>query len=114
MPAEIVTGEFCASYFGEYRVPGSKLGTVYTVSHWGSGAAECTCPAFKFFKGADHDRTCKHVEYVWQHACMWNCQWFDGNEVVDLTAETFLYGPPIAGRSCPNCDGPVVPVKIAV
>lgn len=114
MPVDIVPGEFCATYFGSYDVPGSRPGVTYHVVHdGGEGPASCDCPAFKYFKGAVYDRTCKHIEYVWKHACMWNCQWFEGNPNPTLVP-THINRPVLPNSHCPNCGGPTVGVRIAV
>lgn len=112
MSAEIVTGRFCADYFSSFEVPGSR-GNTYVVTLGGT-AADCTCPAYKFFRGPEYDRTCKHIAYVWEHACLWNEQWCDGKED-DLSpvAGSLTYDT-IPGEVCPHCGGPVCPVKIAV
>lgn len=112
MPAEIVPGEFCASWFGTYEVTGTN-GTKYVVDlSGGEGPASCTCPAFKYAKGPVYDRTCKHIAQVHQEACLWNCQWHDGNEVKMRPKHT--YGQVIPDSHCPNCNGPTVAVRIAV
>lgn len=109
MPAEIVTGEFCASYYGTYFVPGSK-GETYAVVMSGTGA-HCTCKAFQF---SGESRSCKHIERVYAEACMWNCQWHDGNAPVMRKPDEVHAPHVIPNETCPNCGGPVVPVRIAV
>lgn len=111
MPAEIVTGRFCADYFSVFDVPGSK-GAMWHVVMNGTEAS-CDCPAFRYFKGDPWDRTCKHITYVWDHACLWNEQWCDGKADDLEPAESTGY-PRIPGATCPACGGPVCPVKIAV
>jgi hypothetical protein len=110
MPAEITTGEFCASYYGLYTVSGSKPGTSYEVTLNGTAGPHCTCPAFKFSR--DHD--CKHLAFVHKQACLWNCQWHDGNDEVTIRPVEFDWYNEIPGERCPNCDGPVIAVRIAV
>ena len=114
MGYEIVTGEFCASYYASYTVPGSKPDTEWHVSHDGILPPHCDCPAFMYYKGDPWDRTCKHINYVWNHACMWNCQWHEGNKEITVKPDSIDEGNVIKGSSCPNCGGPVVAVKIAV
>lgn len=107
MPAEITTGEYCASWFATYKVEGSK-GDVYTVSlSGGEGPVHCTCPAFRYRDD------CKHIKHVLDHACLWNCQWHDGNEEVTLRPEAITVDP-ITRSACANCGGPLVPVRIAI
>ena len=114
MPADIQTGFFCADYFSDFHVPGSKPGVVYTVSLDGTSGVNCTCPAFQFFKGDPSERTCKHVAYVWQHACLWNEQWCDGKaDDLDPVPGSCHYQT-VPDEACPKCGGPVCPVKIAV
>lgn len=103
---------FCADYFAAFMVPGSR-GNLYRVElYGGEGPATCECPAFKFHKGEIYDRTCKHIEYVWQNACLYNPQWHDGGprkiKPMEYLDEARLYG------ECPCCGGPMVPVRIAV
>lgn len=123
MPAEIVPGEFCSSWFGVYRlpsldshtlqlIPGSPLKYIVDLSG-GEGPAHCTCPAFAHFKGGPWDRTCKHIEYVHKHACLWNCQWHEGNPPPQLQPES-THGHHIPESKCPNCGEPLVAVRIAV
>ena len=113
MSAEVVTGFFCADYFSDFLVPGSKPGTSHRVS-LGGLSAHCSCPAFQFFRGPEMERTCKHIAYVWEHACLWNEQWCEGKaDDLDPVAGSCDY-PTVQGESCPHCGGPVCPVKIAV
>lgn len=110
MPAEITTGPFCASWFADYVVPGSRPGVTYRVSINGTTSVHCTCPAFKFSR----DHTCKHVNAVMNQACMWNCQWHDGNSIIGLVPVVFDELSVIPNDRCPNCAGPTVLVRIAV
>lgn len=118
MPAQIEPGEFCASYWASYEVPGSKPGTFYRVTLYGAEQrASCTCKAYEFAcrrVAWDDNPTCKHIDYVWKHACMWNCQWHDGNAEVTLKPKAYFSQNVIAEEKCPNCEGPVVAVLIAV
>lgn len=108
MSYEIVTGQFCSSWFGTYEIAGSK-GAVYCVDIYGAEQApHCTCPAYKFSK----DRTCKHIDQVMKRACLWNCQWHDGNKDHDLTPK--YVNERTLHDTCPNCAQPTVPVRIAV
>lgn len=114
MPAEEAIGLFCADYFSDFEVLGSKPGVKYVVSLGGTTFAHCSCPAFAFFKGPEQDRTCKHIAYVWEHACLWNEQWCEGKKA-DLkpVAGTCDYRT-VPEEKCPHCGGPVCPVRIAV
>jgi hypothetical protein len=113
MSAEIVTGQFCSSYFGTYEVVGSK-GDIYNVT-WNLLSAHCqrkngtSCPAYHFSK----DQSCKHIREVWNRACMWNCQWFKGNEAI-YQFPKIMIEPVIIDFHCPNCSGACVAVKVAV
>lgn len=114
MGLDIEVVGFCADYLGVFYVPGSKKGDLWRVELSGpEGGAHCDCPAFKFSKGEVYDKTCKHIEYVWKNACLYNPQWHDGgprkikpNSYVDESR--FLSDP------CPCCGGPMFPVRIAV
>lgn len=115
MSYTIETGEFCASYFAVYTVEGSKGKSYTVVINGAESTPSCTCPAFKYGKGPVYDRSCKHIDYVWKNACMWNCQWNDGNKKITLKPEQIDYvAGTIPDSHCPNCDGPTVPVRIAV
>lgn len=111
MPAEIVTGRFCANYFSLFKVPGSKPGVTYTVCLDGG---TCTCLAYQYFRGEEHDRTCKHVTLVFRSVCTWNEQWGEGRENLFQPVPDSRNYPVIPGETCPGCGGPVCPVKIAV
>ncbi len=54
----------------------------------------CTCPAFKFGKG----KACKHIDNVRDQRCAWNGD-LSIVEQVD---------------KCPDCDGPVSILEVAV
>lgn len=113
MPAQLEPGQVCASYFAEYDVPSDTSDTSYRVSlHGGEVPPTCTCMAFRFQKVPRDQKFCKHIAYVQRHACMWNCQWNEGNTVslepVEITETT------IPDSKCPNCGGPTVAMMIAV
>lgn len=117
MPAEIVTGRFCASWFSDFYVPSSSSQAIYKVSMGGTSHVHCTCPAFRHFRGAEYDRTCKHIAEVFAGACLWNEQWRSGPESGEITCwpiEGSCDYQMVPGESCPTCGGPVCPVKIAV
>lgn len=114
MPAQTETGLFCATNFGEYEISGSN-GKVYHVSIDGASGTFCDCPAYKYSKGEVYDKTCKHIQQVWKEACMWNVQWFEGNNPHELLPASFNHSTLSGnGYNCPNCGGPTVPVRIAV
>lgn len=111
MPAEIIVMADCQSNYGVYKLPGSK-GTVYTVSFGGSeGPAHCTCPAYKF---SGEGRHCKHIEKVWNGACMYNPQWCKGHNPIRFKPVEYTYDAVVPDEECPNCGGPVVAVRRAV
>ena len=116
MSVEIVTAAFCAQYFANYEVQGSK-GNVYTVTlNGGEGAPFCTCPAFKF-SGGYGNQDCKHVKLVWDHACLANPQWKDPgpNDLAENGITMISHDDhTIPGDVCVGCGGPTVPVKIAI
>lgn len=114
MPAEEAIGLFCADYFSDFLVPSSKPGKTYRVSLGGISSVHCSCPAFEYWKGPEMDRTCKHIAYVWEHACLWNEQWCEG-KAGDLRPipDSCDYRT-VPGETCPVCGGPVCPVRIAV
>lgn len=114
MPAEIVPGSFCASYFGSFEVAGSNGDVHHVSTHGGEGPAFCDCPAFRFQRGPTYDRTCKHTKWVWEHGCFWNCQWHEGNAEVTIRPTSIGTGNVIESEHCPNCGGPLVAVLIAV
>jgi hypothetical protein len=109
MPAEIITSAFCADYDAIFHVPGSKPGTHWTVQTDGL-QIYCDCPAYKFAPEAN--KHCKHADYVFAHACLWNPQWYDGGD--RTIRPTHVTTRTLASGSCPRCGGPVIPMRIAV
>lgn len=105
----IATVRVCATvrYF-QTEVVGST-GTVYRV-HWGllpeprqeaEGALygwQCECKAYKF-RG-----TCKHILEVRDHRCAWNSDC----ELTECARDRD------GASCCPECGGPVIPVRVAV
>ena len=97
----IETAMVCASnesWQGQYE--GSK-GEYYTVE-WGRKVRgpvqygwSCSCPAFKFGRG----RECKHIEAAKTERCAWNAEMSVGGTDLD---------------KCPECNGPVSSVRVAV
>lgn len=111
MPAEIVVMADCQSNYGVFEVTGSK-GNTYTVTFSGSeGAAHCTCPAWKY---SGEEMYCKHIEQVWNGACMFNPQWCGGHTPVTFKPKSYTYDAVVPGEQCPNCGGPMVAVRRAV
>lgn len=111
MPAEIVTCHFCADWFSSFVVPSSRGGNSYRVHFQQGFGAVCECKAYEYSK----DKTCKHVRYVMEHACLWNEQWYSGGDRTLRPEPDSLVGYPIiSGATCPQCGGPVCPVRIAV
>lgn len=110
MPAEIVPGEFCSTWYATYRVPSdSDPSVTYRVILNGAEAQpSCTCKAFHYHGG------CKHIKFVMDHACLWNCQWYDGNPPLDRISPDAHHLDAIVGAECPNCGGPLISVRIAV
>ncbi len=113
MPAEITSGRFCGSWFATYHVTGSKGANYVVTLNGGESWPHCTCPAFQY---ADpNDKSCKHVRYVMDKACLWNCQWHDGNKRLGLLRPVEVWSRNVIPRDrCPNCGGKVVAVMIAV
>ena len=106
MPAEITTGRFCADYFSSFRMMGDS-GIIYTVA-----VDYCSCPAFQY--APEEDKTCKHTMRLFKIGCFWNEQWYDGGERLIKPEEGSCTYPIWEGEQCPNCGGPVCPVRIAV
>src|SRR5262245_49911515 len=106
MPAQEETGLFCGDYVGTFKVPGSG-GEGHTVTSDIDGA-HCTC------KGYRYRRDCRHVSVVFETACLWNCQWYEGGTVelrpVTRDEHRLLQDP---DHRCPRCGGPTIPVRIA-
>jgi hypothetical protein len=115
MPADIVVMADCQSNYGVYKVRSdSNRRKFYTVSFGGSeGPAHCTCKAFQY-SGPFGDQHCKHVERVWNGACMYNPQWCDGHQPVEFEPMDYNYNMVVEGEQCPNCGGPMVAVRRAV
>ena len=112
MSCSIEVMEDCASAFGIYDVPGSRPGTTWRVELHGETYAHCSCPAFTYFKGDAMDRTCKHIRWVFDHACLGNQQWREAKEnpearPVGLTCDAFT------GNRC-LCGERLVAVRRAV
>lgn len=113
MPAEIVTGSFCASWFAAYDVPSSKPGKFYRCTLNGAESQPyCPCKSFEF--SPLDGRNCKHIEKLHREACLWNVQWHPGNRPVLLRPVAWDERSVIPGEACPNCGGPVIAVRIAV
>ena len=112
MPAEIVTGSFCASYFARYEIEGSEKYPYHPTLNGAESQPYCPCKSFEFSKL--DNRTCKHIDRIHREACLWNEQWHRGNNPVLLRPTEIDDRFVIPGKACPNCDGPVVAVKIAV
>lgn len=110
----------CASNFGVFEVPSSRPGKTWRVElHGSEGPARCWCPAYAYFKGEPWDRTCKHLEQLWDNehgACLYNPQWRDGIRQPELKPVSYTtasgFGP--EGECCPACGGPVIAVRRAV
>lgn len=111
MPAEVVVGSFCASWFASYDVPGSK-GNTYRCSLNGTSGPHCPCKSFQF--APETDKRCKHLDQIHREACLWNVQFHEGNKPVALYPVAYDMSNEIPGETCPNCHGPVVAVRIAV
>lgn len=115
MPAEIVHAADCASLWGVYEVPSdSDPEKKYRVTLYGESAATCNCKAYEFFKGDAWDRTCKHINQVWNGACKYNINWGTGCEKPAFRPVAYSSPHIIEGKSCPSCGGPVVAVRRAV
>lgn len=111
MPAETITMIDCATNYGIYKIPGSK-GKEHIVTMNGSeGKADCTCDDFKY-RGWKTGK-CKHIEQVWNQACMFNPQWHDGKTNPALVPVDFGRESFVTGSTC-VCGGPMVAVRRAV
>lgn len=110
MPAEVITSVRCMDYESVFVVVGST-GTQYEVTCEGL-MLHCTCPAFRYFKGPENDRECKHTKFVWRNGCFWNTQWYEGG--TKQIRPMRLNGREVPDEKCPHCGGPVVAVRIAV
>jgi hypothetical protein len=117
MPAEIVSAWFCADYWSEFVVTGSKL-DIYRV-HWYGSEGKPSCynvTQNEPCKGMLNWGHCRHVDMTWKQGCFWNPQWYDGGtrQIKPVSR------PQEAQRNlrhkifCPKCRGPVVAVRIAV
>lgn len=112
MPAQVEVMRDCASNYGVYQIKASSGNLYYTVSFSGSeGGAHCTCPAYRYSK--ELPPHCKHIDRVWNGACMYNPQWCDGHKPVEFKPITFNYDA-FADEPCPSCGGPTVYVRRAV
>lgn len=118
-----VTGRFCASFFGQYRIESSSGNRPYYPVVNGPGAVPyCPCKAFEF--SPLERRNCKHLDRINLEACFWN-------ETSSNYPEAPSYGHyldkhitlrPVAidertvitGDSCPNCGGPVCSFTVAI
>lgn len=115
MPAQRITTADCASLWGAYEVPSdSDPEKKYTVRLYGESGAVCSCPAWRFFKGEEWDRTCKHVERIWNGTCKWNIQWSEGIKDPEFRPVTYTSGNFASGESCPACGGKMIAVNRAV
>lgn len=112
MPAEVVTGRFCASWFASYDIPSSKPGKSYRCSLSGTHGPYCPCKSFEF--SPLDSRNCRHIEQIHREACLWNVQWHEGNNPILLRPVAYDSSYEIPNDTCPNCGGPVIAVKIAV
>ena len=113
MGYDIITVEFCASYFAQWRVASNSDPSVeYIVSLGGAeGAPDCTCEAIRKWKRQE----CRHISYVWKNACLWNPQWREGVDPIALKPFRYTRSEDhIAGSECPRCGGPTIPTRIAV
>jgi hypothetical protein len=112
MSATIEIHQWCAGYDAQYEVPSFSGPGSYTVTIGGVTLGHCTCPAFEHWRGDPSDRTCKHIKYVFAHACLHNTQWYEGGDCTlkpsKITSRT------IPDSECPRCGGPEIPFKVAV
>lgn len=108
---DVIVARFCSSYWGVYEVPSkSEPGRIYQVAI-GGGLAEVNCPC----RGFEIRSNCSHVKIVERGACLWNDQYYSGNQPVVLTPIDYLYRPDsIPGEKCPNCKADICPVRWAV
>lgn len=106
MPAEVVTLLWCADYDAIFEVPSSDGSKTYRVQFSPSGGAYCTCPGFMY-----RDK-CKHIEHVFEEACLWNPQWYDGGARTVRPSYRGVHNVP--HETCPKCHGPMIAVRCAV
>lgn len=117
MGLSIETMADCASCFGVFKVPGSKPGVAYTVHLGGESWASCNCPAYTFSKKPAYDRTCKHIDTIWNRqsgACLYNPQWNKGLANPGFMPVDYTNGDFVTSETCPACGGPVIAVRRAV
>jgi hypothetical protein len=125
MSAQVVIGRFCAQWFMSFNVQGSAK-EPYVVHFEEGHGPHCTCKAFEHGKRDETGfKSCKHIEHVMKHACLWNEQWNDGGDrtlspipgscttsVVERRSWRLGLG---SGRhKCPKCGGPIIYRQIAV
>jgi hypothetical protein len=105
MPAQEEVVGFCATYYGVFEIRSSDGETLYEVNPDANNGG-CSC------KGWEYRQKCRHMERVWEEACLYNPQWKDPGpgtlEPVRYLRPGDHYG------ECPGCGGPLVPVRIAV
>lgn len=112
MSYDVVNMEDCASNFASYQVPGSS--STYTVTLGGESYVDCRQENGEKCKGFANRQDCKHIRYVYDHACLYNPQYHDGGPA-DLKPEYDERQPGfLADGKCPACGGPTVLVKRAV
>lgn len=126
MPARVLIGRFCAQWFMSFYVQGSAK-EPYVVHFEQGHGPHCTCKAFEHGKRDETGfKSCKHIERVMKHACLWNEQWHVGGDCTlqpvpdSCTAAVVVDRRVLASwcgscdYMCPKCGGPIVYKRIAV
>lgn len=103
--------EVCPQWTALYAVAGTGRDS-YRV-HFEHGDNHCSCPAFRFFKGPDYDRTCKHIQLIETHGCLYHPQRDTGPNDLVAQGVSVLHHQG-SGSPCPGCGEPTVVVRIAV
>lgn len=120
--ATVATEGTCASWYSTFEIPSFNPKTPeakYTVYMFGpTRTGVCTCKAFRF---SGPKRTCKHVDYINDHACLWSNDWRpEGFALYNPTFRMYPVADTIALPSsasyiqelkmCPSCHGEVLTV----
>lgn len=105
----IIKVRYCAQWFKTFTVAGSKPGVKYSVSFAQDLGPRCTCPAFEHAVG--EVKTCKHIQRVMKHACLWNERWYAGGDKSLTPDENSLRVAPTMNDMCPHCGGRIVTVR---
>jgi hypothetical protein len=116
MGVQYIPVGFCPQYESTWSVQGSRGSYIVQLHADERAAPSCSCPAFTFFKGEQWDRTCKHLQMIWDHGCLFNPQWKDAgpNDYAQHGLSLVEQGFGGGGEPCPGCGQPMIRVVIAV